>query len=113
MKDPEKMTRQELLQQDRVQQSMYRFVNHLHVYRKQYWTGVVLVAFLILGTWAGFEYQNLQKIEESKLEELIVTDSVPNIKPHSKIKILSCADLFSDVMKRVHNNKSISSNFIM
>ena len=54
-----------------------------------------------------------QKIEDSKLEELIVTDSVPNIKPHSKIKILSCADLFSDVMKRVHNNKSISSNFIM
>ncbi len=54
-----------------------------------------------------------QKIEKSKLEELIVTDSVPNIKPHSKIKILSCADLFSDVMKRVHNNKSISSNFIM
>ena len=54
-----------------------------------------------------------QKIEESKLEELIVTDSVPKIKPHSKIKILSCADLFSDVMKRVHNNKSISSNFIM
>ena len=54
-----------------------------------------------------------QKIEGSKLEELIVTDSVPKIKPHSKIKILSCADLFSDVMKRVHNNKSISSNFIM
>ena len=67
MKDPEKMTRQELLQQDRVQQSMYRFINHLHVYRKQYWTGVVLDAFLILGTWAGFEYQNLQKIKESKL----------------------------------------------
>ena len=54
-----------------------------------------------------------QKIERSKLEELIVTDSVPKIKPHSKIKILSCADLFADVMKRVHNNKSISSNFIM
>ena len=38
------------------------------------------------------------KIEASKLEELIVTDSVPNIKPHSKIKVLSCADLFADVM---------------
>ena len=62
------------------------------------------------GILSGNAYQ---KIEESKLEELIVTDSVPNIKPHSKIKILSCADLFSDVMKRVHNNKSISSNFIM
>ena len=67
MKDPEKMTRQELLQQDRVQKSMYRFVNHLHVYRKQYWTGAILIALLILGTWAGFEYQHLQKIEESKL----------------------------------------------
>ena len=53
------------------------------------------------------------KIEASKLEELIVTDSVPNIKPHSKIKVLSCADLFSDVMHKVHNNQSISSNFIM
>ena len=53
------------------------------------------------------------KIEASKLEELIVTDSVPNIKPHSKIKVLSCADLFADVMYKVHNNKSISSNFIM
>ena len=53
------------------------------------------------------------KIEASKLEELIVTDSVPNIKAHSKIKVLSCADLFADVMYKVHNNKSISSNFIM
>jgi ribose-phosphate pyrophosphokinase len=53
------------------------------------------------------------KIEASKLEELILTDSVPNIKPHSKIKVLSCADLFADVMDKVHNNKSISSNFIM
>ena len=40
------------------------------------------------------------KIEASKLEELIVTDSVPNIKPYSKIKVLSCADLFSDVMHK-------------
>ena len=53
------------------------------------------------------------KIESSRLEELIVTDSVPNIKSHSKIKVLSCADLFSDVMTKVHNNQSISSNFIM
>jgi ribose-phosphate pyrophosphokinase len=54
-----------------------------------------------------------EKIEKSKLEELIVTDSVPNIDKHSKIKVLSCADLFADVMHKVQNNKSISSNFIM
>ena len=48
-----------------------------------------------------------------KLKELIVTDSIPLISSNSKIKVLSCADLFADVMKRVHNNESISSKFIM
>ena len=54
-----------------------------------------------------------EKIEKSKLLELIVTDTVPKIKSNSKIKVLSCADLFADVMHNVHNNKSISSKFIM
>ena len=54
-----------------------------------------------------------EKIEKSKLLELIVTDTVPKIKSNSKIKVLSCADLFADVMENVHNNKSISSKFIM
>ena len=54
-----------------------------------------------------------EKIEKSNLEELIVTDTVPKIKSNSKIKVLSCADLFADVMHNVHNNESISSKFIM
>jgi len=59
---------------------------------------------------SGNAYEN---INNSKLEELIVTDSIP-IKPLSdKIKVLSCADLFADVMEKVHNNKSISSKFVM
>jgi len=53
-----------------------------------------------------------EKIENSKLEELIVTDSIPSKKNHGKVRILSCASLFSEVMKNVHNNLSISSNFI-
>ena len=53
------------------------------------------------------------KIEKSKLLELIVTDTVPKIKLNSKIKVLSCADLFADVMHNVHNNESISSKFLM
>ena len=53
-----------------------------------------------------------EKIEKSKLEELIVTDSIPSKKNHGKVRILSCASLFSEVMKNVHNNLSISSNFI-
>ena len=54
-----------------------------------------------------------EKIENSKLEELIVTDSIPLTQKSDKIKVLSCADLFAEVMHRVHNNKSISSKFIM
>ena len=59
---------------------------------------------------SGNAYQN---IEKSQLKELIVTDSIPLINSNSKIKVLSCADLFADVMIKVHKNESISSNFIM
>ena len=54
-----------------------------------------------------------ERIENSKLEELIVTDSIPLSQKSSKIRVLSCADLFAHVMSKVHNNESISSQFIM
>ncbi len=54
-----------------------------------------------------------KRIENSKLKELIVTDSIPLKQQSDKIKVVSCADLFADVMSRVHHNKSISSKFIM
>tara|TARA_A100001011_G_scaffold395690_1_gene491467 strand:+ start:942 stop:1874 length:933 start_codon:yes stop_codon:yes gene_type:complete len=53
------------------------------------------------------------KIELSNLEELIVTDSIPSRISHNKVKVLSCAPLFAEVMHNVHSNKSISSKFIM
>ncbi|WMI66831.1 ribose-phosphate pyrophosphokinase [Aestuariibaculum sp. YM273] len=59
---------------------------------------------------SGKAYDNLNN---SKLEELIVTDSIP-VKPLSdKIRVLSCADLFAEVMEKVHNNQSIASKFVM
>ena len=54
-----------------------------------------------------------ERIENSKLLELIVTDSIPLKKKSKKIRVVTCADLFADVMNRVHNNRSISSKFIM
>ena len=54
-----------------------------------------------------------EKIESSKLEELIVTDSIPPRISHPKVKVLSCAPLFAEVMQNVHHNQSISSKFIM
>lgn len=53
------------------------------------------------------------KVENSKLLELIVTDSIPLKKESRKIRVVSCADLFAEVMNRVHQNRSISSQFIM
>ena len=54
-----------------------------------------------------------QRIENSQLEELIVTDSIPLRQESSKIKVLSCAELFADVMHRVHENQPISTKFLM
>ncbi|MGC6479292.1 MAG: ribose-phosphate pyrophosphokinase [Flavobacteriaceae bacterium] len=54
-----------------------------------------------------------EKIENSKLLELIVTDSIPPQRKSDKIRVLSCAPLFAEVMKNVHSNKSIASKFVM
>lgn len=54
-----------------------------------------------------------ERIENSKLTELIVTDTIPLKQKSDKIRVLSVADLFSDVIRRMVNNQSISSHFII
>ena len=58
---------------------------------------------------SGNAYKN---IENSKLKELIVTDSIPQRKKSDKVKVLTCSKLFADVMHNVNSNKSINSFFI-
>lgn len=55
----------------------------------------------------------VERIENSSLEQLIVTDSIPPNHQSTKIKVLSCADLFADVMRSVHEHKPISDKFLM
>ena len=62
------------------------------------------------GVLSGEAYE---RIEKSKLEQLIITDTIPIKKSFSKIKIVSCAPLFADVMHKVQNNTSISDQFLM
>jgi len=54
------------------------------------------------------------KIQKSGLKELIVTDSIPLKEGQdcSKIKVLSVAELFANVISKVENYESISSHFI-
>jgi ribose-phosphate pyrophosphokinase len=54
-----------------------------------------------------------EKIENSKLTELIVTDSIPLKKESNKIRVVSCAPLFAEVMNMVQHNSSISGKFLM
>ena len=57
------------------------------------------------------------RIQRSALTELIVSDTIPlnadKAKATSKIKQLTVADLFGDVIKRVQTHESISSHFII
>jgi ribose-phosphate pyrophosphokinase len=57
---------------------------------------------------SGGAYEN---IEESVLEELVVTDTLPS-KESSKIKVLSVAPLFAKGIRKIHDHESISSLFI-
>lgn len=54
-----------------------------------------------------------ERLENSKLEELIVTNSIPLKQESKKLRVLSCANLFAEVMYNVHHNQSISNKFIM
>jgi len=57
----------------------------------------------------------IQKIDDSPLEELIVTNSIP-LGPEAerckKIKVLSVAHLIGEAIRRTHKEKSISSLFV-
>lgn len=54
-----------------------------------------------------------ERIEESALEEVIFTDSIPLKQEGSKIKELTIADIFAKTILNVYNCESISSNFIL
>ena len=55
----------------------------------------------------------IDRIEKSSLIELIVSDTIPLKRASSKIKVVSCAPLFADIMHKVQDNTSISDKFLM
>ena len=69
-----------------------------------------------LATHAVLSGPAYNRIATSKLQEVVVTDTIPlTISPDidlSKIKVLSVADIFGDIIDKVYNYRSISSSFI-
>ena len=62
---------------------------------------------------SGPAYERLAK---SKLTEVVVSDTIPltsdpNVDT-SKIKVISVAELFADVIDKVYNYQSISTSFV-
>jgi ribose-phosphate pyrophosphokinase len=52
------------------------------------------------------------RIEKSKLTELVVCNTLPLKKKTSKIKVISVADLFAKTIRKVYEYESISSLFV-
>lgn len=56
--------------------------------------------------------QAYERLEQSVLEEIAVTDTIPLRRESHKIKVLTVADLFAEAIKAIHGHGSISSLFI-
>ena len=54
-----------------------------------------------------------ERVQNSALEEIVFTDSIPYTQRCSKVKQLSVARLFAETIRRVVDNKSISSQYLV
>ena len=67
-------------------------------------------------THAVFSGPAYERIAESALEEVIVSDTIPlstdPAKDKSKITVLTMTDTFADIIEKVYNYEPISSSFI-
>lgn len=52
------------------------------------------------------------RVNDSEMVEMIFTNSIPYTKDCPKVTVLSVARMFADTISRVHNNQSISSQYV-
>lgn len=54
-----------------------------------------------------------ERVKNSALDEMVFTDSIPYTQKCNKVKQLTIADLFAETIRRVIDNESISSQYIV
>ncbi len=54
-----------------------------------------------------------ERVQASALEEIVFTDSIPYSRRCDKVKQLSVAKMFAETIKRVSNNESISTQYLI
>lgn len=70
------------------------------------------ISVIALGTHAVFSGNAIEKIENGALDEVAVSNSIPFENTSKKIKVLSVAPLFAEVMRRIYHNESVNSLFL-
>ena len=53
-----------------------------------------------------------ERVQNSALEEIVFTDSIPYANKCSKVKVLSVSDMFADTIRRNLEHESISSQYL-
>lgn len=66
-------------------------------------------AFATHGVLSGPAIDNINK---SKINEVIITDSIPLKTECQKIKVLSVAEMFAETIACVYNNETITKHFV-
>lgn len=67
---------------------------------------------MALGTHPVLSGPAFERIAKSALDEVVVSNSIPLRVAHPKVKVLSVAPLFAEVIRRIYHNESVNSLFI-
>lgn len=70
---------------------------------------------IAVATHPVFSGPAISRIQESRLESVVVTDTIPlraEAKECKKIQVISTATVIAEAIKRIHDNESVSSLFI-
>ena len=54
-----------------------------------------------------------ERVQNSSLEEIVFTDSIPYSNRCAKVKQLSVAGMFAETIRRIVSNQSISSQYLV
>lgn len=54
-----------------------------------------------------------ERVQDSAIEEIVFTDSIPYSNRCAKVKQISVADMFAETIRRVLDNESISSQYLL
>ncbi len=64
----------------------------------------------VFATHGIFSGNALEKIEESQIDKVVVSNSIPH-SPKGKLEVIDISSLLGESIKRIHSNESVSSLF--